>query len=143
MSIQRKIVKNDIAMSIQLRSGNKLVIWNNTSCVQVLMKNDSQLGWQARCEYSISENGMTINAVFRGSRESYVGVHRVFISFIDGNGLKVSLDSPVFVMVKSSSELEHEVIEYALGSEDGATITSEEGLIIKVSADTYRLTNNK
>lgn len=141
MSILRKKVGNDIPFDVQLQKDEKLIIWSNMQSLKLFMKNDSQLGWRGKCEFALSEDGMTIHAIFRGSKGSFVGVHRVVLSFIDLAGNTVEIDSVVFVMVQTSSELSHEVIEYNLGDESGTTITTEEGMIIKVNADTYELTN--
>lgn len=141
MSILRKKVGNDVPFEIQLQKDDKLIVWADMGSLRLSMKNDSQLGWLGKCEFTLSDDGMTIHAIFRGSKSSFAGVHRVVISFVDLVGNVVEVDSPVFVMAQTSSELSHEVIEYDLGDESGTTITTEDGLIVKVNADTYELIN--
>ena len=141
MSILRKKVGNDIPFTIQMKHNEKLIMWPEMRSLKLRILNDSQLGWCGKCEYALSEDGMTINAIFRGSEASYIGTHRVIVTFLNLDGNVVEVDSPIFIMVKSSSELSHEVVEYELGDESGTKITTEDGLIIKVNADTYVLTN--
>jgi hypothetical protein len=141
MSILRKTVGNDIPFTISFEKDDKLISWAEMKALKVMMKNDQQLGWIKKCDFAISEDGFSINAIFRGSKSSFVGTHRVVVSFVDQADNVISMDSPVFVMVQNSSELKKEVIEYDMGDESGATITTEEGLIVRVKADTYELSN--
>ena len=142
MSLSRQKVRNDIVIRLQLYLNGVPMSWNRLQELNLFMKNDSQLGWIGKCEIIAITNTGYLDVLFKGSESSYAGINRIVVAFVDEHGRRKEIDSPVFMLVEKSSDLELKAIDYDLGNEDGTQITTEEGLVIAIGSETYKLINS-